>query len=80
MASSFPFSLDLNLTLPTQTWGQEAAPIWMPYFASSLRVDNNVAIGVTRSLVTQRDVHVLGTRGDNRVVSDAMTLSMQSEA
>ncbi|CAL9013051.1 unnamed protein product [Prunus brigantina] len=35
MASSFPFSLDLNLAPPTHTWGQRAAQVWMPYFASS---------------------------------------------
>ncbi|KAL6284504.1 hypothetical protein ACE6H2_015433 [Prunus campanulata] len=61
----------------------------MPYFASSRRLvtvndslllDNNVAIGVARSLVTPNDVRMLGTRDDNRVVSDAMTLSMQSAA
>ncbi|KAI5323651.1 hypothetical protein L3X38_032723 [Prunus dulcis] len=60
----------------------------MPYFASSrgpvtvkdsLLLDNDAAVGIARSLVTPRDVSVLGTRDDNRVVSEAMTLSVQSE-
>ncbi|CAL8113757.1 unnamed protein product [Prunus armeniaca] len=59
----------------------------MPYFASSrwpvivnnsLLLDNDVVIGVVRSLVTPKDVCVLGTRDDNRVVSDDVTLSVQS--
>ncbi|KAI5339592.1 hypothetical protein L3X38_018864 [Prunus dulcis] len=75
MASSFPFSLDLNLAPPTRTRGQRAAQVWMPYFASSrgpvtvndsLLFDNNVAIEVARSLVTPKDGHVLGTRDDNQ--------------
>ncbi|CAL8988821.1 unnamed protein product, partial [Prunus brigantina] len=87
MAYSFPFSLDLNLAPPTQTWGQGAAPVWMPYFASSrwpvivnnsLLLDNDVVIGVARSLVTPNDVRVLGIMDDNRVVSDDVTLSLQS--
>ncbi|KAL6286691.1 hypothetical protein ACE6H2_011081 [Prunus campanulata] len=87
MASSYPFSLDLNLALPTQTWGQATAPIWMTYFASargpvtvndSILLDNDVAIGLARNLVTPKDIRVLGTRDDNRVISDALTLSMQS--
>ncbi|CAL8084688.1 unnamed protein product [Prunus armeniaca] len=45
-----------------------------------LLLDNDVAIGVARILVTPGDVCMLGTRDDNRVVSDAMTLSMQSAA
>ncbi|KAI5354213.1 hypothetical protein L3X38_007108 [Prunus dulcis] len=61
----------------------------MPYFASSqgpvtindsLHLDNDVAIGVARSLVTPRDVLVLGRRDDNQVVSDVMALSVQSAA
>ncbi|CAL2258478.1 unnamed protein product [Prunus armeniaca] len=61
----------------------------MPYFASSrgpvtvndsLLLDNDVAVGIVRCLVTPRNVHVLGTRDDNRVVSDVMALSMQSAA
>ncbi|KAI5334993.1 hypothetical protein L3X38_025126 [Prunus dulcis] len=89
MASSFPFSLDLNLAPPIQTWGQGAAPVWMSYFGSSrgpvtvndsLLLYNEVAIGVARSVVTLRDVGMLGTRDDNWLVSDAMTLSVQSAA
>ena len=89
MASSYPFSLDLNLAPPTQTRGQAAAPVWMPYFASargpvtvtdSILLDNDVAIGVARNLVTPKDIRVLGTRDDNRVVSDALALSVQSTA
>ncbi|KAI5324780.1 hypothetical protein L3X38_033853 [Prunus dulcis] len=47
----------------------------MLYFASSrgpiiindsILIDNDVGIGVARSLVTPRDVCVLGTRDDNR--------------
>ncbi|KAI5333859.1 hypothetical protein L3X38_023991 [Prunus dulcis] len=61
----------------------------MPYFASargpmtindSLLLDNDVAIRVARSFVTYRDVCVLGTRYDNQLLSDAMTLSVQSTA
>ncbi|CAL2233791.1 unnamed protein product [Prunus armeniaca] len=61
----------------------------MPYFASSrglvtindsLHLDNDVAIGVARSLATPKDVLVLGRSDDNQVVSDAMTLSVQSVA
>ncbi|KAI5324528.1 hypothetical protein L3X38_033601 [Prunus dulcis] len=89
MATSFLISLDLNLAQPTQTWEQWVAPVWMPYFGSSRGpitvnnsklLDNNVTIEVARSLVTPRDVHVLGTRKDNRLVSDAMKLSVQSAA
>ncbi|CAL2265482.1 unnamed protein product [Prunus armeniaca] len=89
MASSFSFSLDLNLAPPTQTWGKGDALVWMPYFASSrgsmtvndsLLLDNNVAIGVVRSLVIPRNVRVLGTMNDNRVVSDVMALSVQRVA
>ncbi|CAL9000138.1 unnamed protein product [Prunus brigantina] len=59
----------------------------MPHFASSrgpmrvndsLLLDNEVAIGVARGLVTPRDVRVLGTRDDNRLVSDSMAMSVQS--
>ncbi|CAL8992546.1 unnamed protein product [Prunus brigantina] len=69
------------------TWGQGVAPMWMPYFASSrglvnvndsLLLDNDVAIGVAKSLVTPRDVPMLRTRDDNQLVIDAMALSMQS--
>ncbi|KAL6269659.1 hypothetical protein ACE6H2_026570 [Prunus campanulata] len=83
MASSYPFSLDLNLAPPTQTRGQAAAPVWMPYFASargpvtvadSIPLDNDVAIGVGRNLVTPKDIRVFGTRDDNRVASDALAL------
>ncbi|KAL6276890.1 hypothetical protein ACE6H2_020491 [Prunus campanulata] len=86
MASNYPFSLDLNLAPPTQTRGQAAAPVWMPYFASargpvtvadSILLDNDVAIGVGRNLVTPKDIRVFGTRDDNRVASDAMALSVQ---
>ncbi|KAI5335468.1 hypothetical protein L3X38_025601 [Prunus dulcis] len=89
MSSFVPFSLDLNLALPTQTWGQEGTPVWMPYFAftrgpvrinDSLLLDNEVAIGVAMGLVTPRDVPVLGTSDDNRLVSDSMALSVQSTA
>ncbi|KAI5323144.1 hypothetical protein L3X38_032216 [Prunus dulcis] len=89
MAYSFLFSLDLNLAPPTQTWGQGVAPVWMPYFTSSQRpvtvndsllLDNDVAIGVARNLMTHRDVRVLRTRGDNWVVSDVMALRVQSAA
>ncbi|BFG20730.1 hypothetical protein CerSpe_070040 [Prunus speciosa] len=89
MVSSFPFSLDLNLAPPTQIWGQGVAPVWMPYFASSrgpvtvndsLLLDNEVAIGVGKSLVTPKDVRVLGTRDDNQLVRDVMALSVQSTA
>ncbi|CAL9000735.1 unnamed protein product [Prunus brigantina] len=61
----------------------------MPYFASSrgpitvndsLLLDNDVVVGVAKSLVTPRDVRMLGTRDDNRVVSEAMALSVQSAA
>ncbi|CAL2227664.1 unnamed protein product [Prunus armeniaca] len=61
----------------------------MPYFGSSrglvtvndsLLLDNEVSIGVARSLVIPKDVRVLGTRDDNRLVSDAMALSVQSAA
>ncbi|CAL8169807.1 unnamed protein product [Prunus armeniaca] len=44
----------------------------------SLLIENDVAIGVARSLVTPRDVHVLRMRNDTRVVRDAMALSVQS--
>ncbi|CAL8156629.1 unnamed protein product [Prunus armeniaca] len=44
----------------------------------SLRFDNEVAIGVARSLVIPRDVRVLEARDDNWLVSDATTLSVQS--
>ncbi|KAL6293942.1 hypothetical protein ACE6H2_002084 [Prunus campanulata] len=89
MASSYPFSLDLNLAPPTQTWGQAAAPVWMPYFASargpvtvndSILLDNDVALGVARNLVTPKDIRVLGTRDHNPVMSDALALSVQSTA
>ncbi|KAL6284648.1 hypothetical protein ACE6H2_015577 [Prunus campanulata] len=89
MASNYPFSLDLNLAPPTQTRGQAAAPVWVPYFASgrgpvtvtdSILLDNDVAIGVGRNLVTPKDIRVFGTRDDNRVASDAMALSVQSAA
>ncbi|KAI5332491.1 hypothetical protein L3X38_022620 [Prunus dulcis] len=89
MVSLFPFFLDLNLASPTQTLGQGPALVCIPYVASlrgpvtvndSLLLDNDVAIGVARSLVTPRDVRVFGTRDDNRVVSDVMALSMQSAA
>ncbi|KAI5333598.1 PREDICTED: LOC109946288 [Prunus dulcis] len=76
------------LSLPySKTWGQETVPVWMPYFGSSresvtvndsILLDNNIVIGVARSLLTPRDVHVLGTREDNRVVTDAMALNVQS--
>ncbi|CAL9024674.1 unnamed protein product, partial [Prunus brigantina] len=61
----------------------------MPHFASSrgpvrvndsLLLDNEVAIGVARGLVTPKDVRVLGTRDDNRLVSDSMAMSVQSAA
>ncbi|KAL6288264.1 hypothetical protein ACE6H2_012654 [Prunus campanulata] len=89
MASSYPFSLDLNLAPPTQTRGQAPAPVWVPYFASargpvtvtdSILLDNDVAIGVGRNLVTPKDIRVFGTRDDNRVTSDALALSVQSTA
>ena len=63
--------------------------MWIPYFASSqgpvtindsLHLDNDVAIGVARSLVTPRDVRILGTRDDNWLVSEVMALSVQSAA
>ncbi|KAI5327727.1 hypothetical protein L3X38_027123 [Prunus dulcis] len=44
----------------------------------SLLLDNGVAVGVARGLVTPKDVRMLGTMDDNRVVSDAMSLSVQS--
>ncbi|KAI5327100.1 hypothetical protein L3X38_026496 [Prunus dulcis] len=59
----------------------------MPYFASSrgpvtksdsLLLDNEVAIGVARSLVTPRDVRILGTGDDNRLVSDVVALCLQN--
>ncbi|KAL6280569.1 hypothetical protein ACE6H2_017450 [Prunus campanulata] len=87
MASSYPFSLDLNLAPPTQTRGQAVAPVWMPYFASarghvtvndSILLDNDVALGVARNLVTPKDIRVLGARDDNQVVSDGLALSVQS--
>ncbi|CAL2266646.1 unnamed protein product [Prunus armeniaca] len=89
MLYSVPSFLDLNLAPPTQTWGQGVAPVWTRNFASSrgpvivndsLLLDNEVAIGVTKSLVTPRDVHILGMRDDNRLVSNVMVLSMQSAA
>ncbi|CAL2255833.1 unnamed protein product [Prunus armeniaca] len=46
----------------------------------SLLLENDVAVGVARSLVTPRDVRVLGMRDNNRVVSDAMALSVRSAA
>ncbi|KAI5327008.1 hypothetical protein L3X38_026404 [Prunus dulcis] len=61
----------------------------MPSFASLrgpvtindlLLLDNEIAIGVARSLVTPKDVRLLGTRDDNQLVSDAMVLSVQSAA
>ncbi|CAL2228856.1 unnamed protein product [Prunus armeniaca] len=59
----------------------------MPYFVSSrglvnvndsLLLNHDVVIGVVKSLVTPRDVRMLGTRDDNHLVIDAMALSMQS--
>ncbi|CAL9028514.1 unnamed protein product [Prunus brigantina] len=59
----------------------------MPYFASSrgpvtesdsLLLDNEVAIGVARSLVTPMDVRILGTKDDNWLVSDVVALSVQN--
>ncbi|CAL9025811.1 unnamed protein product [Prunus brigantina] len=46
----------------------------------SLLIENDVAVavGIVRSLMTPRDVHVLGMRDDKLVVSDAMALSVQS--
>ncbi|CAL2265997.1 unnamed protein product [Prunus armeniaca] len=61
----------------------------MPYFASSrgpvivnnsLILHNDAAVGVAKSLVTHRDVCVLGMRDDNQVVSEAMALLVQSAA
>ncbi|CAL8992402.1 unnamed protein product [Prunus brigantina] len=71
MSYSFPSFLDLNLALPTQTWGQGVAPVW---------TTSDITIGVARSLVIPRDVRILGTRDDNRLVSDVMVLSVQSAA
>lgn len=87
MSYPFPSSLDLKLAPPTQTWGQGVTSVWMPYFASSqgpvtesnsLLLDNEVAIGVARSLVTLRDVRILGTKDDNCLVSDVVALSVQN--
>ncbi|CAL9018440.1 unnamed protein product [Prunus brigantina] len=90
MASSFPFSLDLNLALPTQVWGARGCTIVDALLCFLMRtsyrkrhfllLENDVAVRVARSLVTPRDVHVLGMRDDNRVVSDVMALSVQSAA
>ncbi|CAL9001351.1 unnamed protein product [Prunus brigantina] len=89
MSYSVPYFLDLNLAPPTQTWGQGVAPIWTRYFASSrgpvtvndsLLLDNEVTIGVAKSLVTPRDACILGMRDDNRLVSDVVVLSVQSVA
>ncbi|CAL2240265.1 unnamed protein product [Prunus armeniaca] len=89
MASSFPSSLDLNLSLPTHTWAQGVAPVWAPYFAStrgpvtvndSILLDNEVPIGVARSLVTPRDVRVLESKDDNWLVSEVVALSVQTAA
>ncbi|CAL8996094.1 unnamed protein product, partial [Prunus brigantina] len=61
----------------------------MPYFASSrgpvtindsLHLDNDVAIGVARSLVSPRDVLVLGRSDDNQVMRDAIMQSVASVA
>ena len=61
--------------------------MWMPYFGSArgpvtvndtILMDNEVALGVARSLVTPRDARVLGAKCDNRIVSDAMALAAQS--
>ncbi|CAL8149645.1 unnamed protein product [Prunus armeniaca] len=38
--------------------------------------NNDVPIGVARSLVTPRDVSVMRTRDDNQLVSDAMAPSV----
>ncbi|KAI5350619.1 hypothetical protein L3X38_003510 [Prunus dulcis] len=89
MAFSFPSSLDLNLALPTQTWAQGVAPVWAPYFATSrgpvtvndsIFLDNEVAIGVARNLVTSRDGRVLASKDDNRLVSEVVALSVQTAA
>lgn len=45
---------------------------------NSILLDNDVAIGVAGNLVTPRDIHVLGKSDENRVVSDALTFSVQS--
>ncbi|KAI5329158.1 hypothetical protein L3X38_028555 [Prunus dulcis] len=66
MAFSFSFSLDLNLAPPTHTWGQTATRVWKPYFRFHTRTNYRMC--------------VLGTWDDNRVVSDVMTLSVQSAA
>ncbi|KAI5351539.1 hypothetical protein L3X38_004430 [Prunus dulcis] len=88
MASSFPSSLNLNLALPTQTWAQGVAPIWAPYFASlggpvtvnnSILLDNEVAIGVARSLVTPRYVRVLASKDDSQLLNEVMA-SVQTAA
>ncbi|KAI5343769.1 hypothetical protein L3X38_011645 [Prunus dulcis] len=89
MSNSFPSFLDLNLAPPTQTWGQGVSLVWSSYFASSrgpvtvndsILLDNEVAVGVARSLVTPRDVRILGTGDDNRLVSDVVALNVQSAA
>ncbi|KAI5324440.1 hypothetical protein L3X38_033513 [Prunus dulcis] len=89
MSYFVPSFLDLNLAPPTQTWGQGVAPVWKLYFASSrgpmtvndsLLIDNEVSIEVVKSLVTPRDVRILGTRDDNWLVSDVVVLSVQSAA
>lgn len=45
--------------------------------SDSLLLDNEVAIGVERSLVTPRDVCIL-MRDDNWLVSDAVALCLQN--
>ncbi|KAL6284592.1 hypothetical protein ACE6H2_015521 [Prunus campanulata] len=79
--------LDLSLAPPIQTRVQPLEPVWAPYFASSrgpvtvndsLLLDNDVAIGVARSLMTPRDLRILGMRDDNRIVNDVVAMGVQS--
>ncbi|KAH0988034.1 hypothetical protein GBA52_015211 [Prunus armeniaca] len=79
MSNSFPSFLDLNLAPPTQTWGQGVSPGLVALLCFLTRT-SDIAIGVARSLVTPRDVCILGTRDDNWLVSDVVALSVQSAA
>ncbi|KAL6286117.1 hypothetical protein ACE6H2_010507 [Prunus campanulata] len=89
MSYSFQSYMDLSLAPPIQTRVQPLEPIWAPYFASSrgpvivndsLLLDNDVAIGVARSLVTPRDLRILGMWDGNRIVSNVVAMGVQSAA
>lgn len=91
MASCSRSQLDLSLTSPEPETEQASmnALAWRPHFVTSKGVitindsvilDNEVVVGIARSLPTPKDMIVTDKKTENKAVDDTIALSIQGAA